>query len=112
MKRIVFLLLSLLLCTLSHFPALADDDKDHYHHEDLTGGATRDRRLPSLLGAPAVQKPFERGEWLRPDSFWYQEAQKEFMKIAPRTIRVAPWRTGQQPISPCGISSGTIPMPR
>ncbi len=82
MKRIACLLLFASLCAFTTVAdtAVADDDKNHQHHEDLT---------PSQLGtvsfpvscAPDVQKPFERGVALL-HSFWYEEAQKQFQQIA------------------------------
>jgi tetratricopeptide (TPR) repeat protein len=81
MKRIAFLLLFSALFTLT---AVADprpdDDKNHPHHEDLTSAQLGTVTFP-VSCAPAVQKPFERGVALL-HSFWYEEAQKEFTKIA------------------------------
>ena len=77
MKRLTWLLLFCLLCTLS---ALADDDNDHAHHEDLNESQLGTVHFPVSCAA-AVQKPFERGVALL-HSFWYEEAEKEFLQIA------------------------------
>ena len=77
MKRIACLLLFFSLCT---FVALADDDKDHPHHEDLTATQLGTVNFPVSCAA-SVQKPFERGVALL-HSFWYEEAQKQFQQIA------------------------------
>ena len=80
MKRIAGLLLLLSLFTLS---ALADDDKgdkDHHHHEDLTETQLGTVHFPISCTA-SVQKPFARGVALL-HSFWYEEAEKEFLDIA------------------------------
>jgi tetratricopeptide (TPR) repeat protein len=81
MKRIACLLLSCLFA-LAAFAgtALADDDKDHHHHEDLTTAQLGTVTFP-VSCAPSVQKPFERGVALL-HSFWYEEAEKEFMQIS------------------------------
>lgn len=71
------LFLTLAIVAFAASPLLADDG---HHHEELT---------PDQLGtvhfdiscAPAVQKPFERGVALL-HSFWYEEAEKEFLQIA------------------------------
>jgi tetratricopeptide (TPR) repeat protein len=78
MKHIACLLLfSSLLLTLT---AVADDDKNHQHHEDLTAAQLGTVTFP-VSCAPDVQKPFERGVALL-HSFWYEEAEKEFQQIA------------------------------
>jgi hypothetical protein len=79
MKRFSWLLVFSLLCTLS---ALADDDhdKDHHHHEDLTETQLGTVHFPISCVA-SVQKPFARGVALL-HSFWYEEAEKEFLAIA------------------------------
>ena len=76
MKHIAWLLL---LASLFTLPSLADDDKDH-HHEDLTTAQLGTVTFP-VSCAPNVQKPFQRGVALL-HSFWYEEAEKEFTKIA------------------------------
>ena len=58
---------------------LAMADEDH-HHEDLTAAQLGTVHFP-VSCAPAVQKPFERGVALL-HSFWYEEAEKEFVQIA------------------------------
>jgi hypothetical protein len=77
MKRFAWLLLFTLCCTLSSF---GDDDKDHHHHEDLT--ETQLGTVHFAISCDAsVQKPFARGVALL-HSFWYEEAEKEFLDIA------------------------------
>jgi len=78
MKRLAWLLLFSFLCPLT---ALADDeDKNHHHHEDLTETQLGTVQFP-ISCAASVQKPFARGVALL-HSFWYEEAEKEFLKIA------------------------------
>jgi tetratricopeptide (TPR) repeat protein len=77
MKRFAYLLLFSCLFSLSTF---ADDDKDHPHHEDLTTAQLGTVHFPVSCAASA-QKPFERGVALL-HSFWYEEAEKEFLQIA------------------------------
>ncbi len=84
MKRIAFLLLFSSLFTLT---AVADDDKDHQHHEDLTAAQLGTVSFPVSCAA-SVQKPFERGVALL-HSFWYEEAEKEFQQIATDDPRCA-----------------------
>ncbi len=78
MKRLAWLLLFSFLCTFAVF-ANGDDDKDHPHHEDLNESQLGTVHFP-VSCAPAVQKPFERGLALL-HSFWYEEAEKEFLQI-------------------------------
>jgi len=71
----------LLLCaSLLSFTVFADDDKDHHHHEDLTETQLGIVHFPVSCAA-SVQKPFARGVALL-HSFWYEEAEKEFLEIA------------------------------
>jgi hypothetical protein len=72
------LLFSCLCCSV----VFADDDqdKDHHHHEDLTEAQLGTVHFP-ISCAPSVQKPFARGVALL-HSFWYEEAEKEFLDIA------------------------------
>jgi tetratricopeptide (TPR) repeat protein len=77
MNRVACLLLFSSALTLAAF---ADDDKNHPHHEDLTAAQLGTVNFP-VSCAPAVQKPFERGVALL-HSFWYEEAEKEFQRIA------------------------------
>jgi tetratricopeptide (TPR) repeat protein len=78
MKRFACLLL---FVALSTFAAFADDtDKDHQHHEDLTETQLGTVHFP-ISCAASVQKPFARGVALL-HSFWYEEAEKEFLQIA------------------------------
>jgi tetratricopeptide (TPR) repeat protein len=77
MKRFACLLL---FVSLVNFTAFADDDKDHHHHEDLTETQLGTVHFP-ISCAASVQKPFARGVALL-HSFWYEEAEKEFLDIA------------------------------
>jgi len=78
MRRLAYLLLFVSLLTFNTFAA--DDDKDHHHHEDLTESQLGTVRFP-ISCAASVQKPFARGVALL-HSFWYEEAEKEFLDIA------------------------------
>jgi len=83
MKRLAWLLIfSVTFSVLFTFTAFADDDKDkeHHHHEDLTEMQLGAVHFPVTCAA-SVQKPFARGVALL-HSFWYEEAEKEFMQIA------------------------------
>ena len=80
MKRLAWLLLFSLLVTLPTVAATGDDDKDHHHHEDLTETQLGTVHFPVSCAA-SVQKPFQRGVALL-HSFWYEEAEKEFIDIA------------------------------
>ncbi len=62
------------------FAAFADDEKDHHHHEALTETQLGTVHFP-ISCAASVQKPFARGVALL-HSFWYEEAEKEFLDIA------------------------------
>ena len=78
MKRVASLLLFVSLITLVAF---ADDDKDkEHHHEDLTETQLGTVHFPVSCAA-SVQQPFARGVALL-HSFWYEEAEKEFLQIA------------------------------
>ncbi len=81
MKRIMWLLL-LSFCLSTAFAAgpPADDDRAHPHHEDLTTTQLGTVVFP-VSCAPTVQKPFQRGVALL-HSFWYEEAEKEFIQIS------------------------------
>ncbi len=79
MKRIAWLLLLSSLFVLSTF-ADDDDDKEQPHHEDLSASQLGTVVFP-VSCSPSVQKPFERGVALL-HSFWYEEAEKQFQKIA------------------------------
>jgi hypothetical protein len=77
MKRFAWLLsLSLLFA----FTAFAADDQEHNHHEDLNETQLGTVHFP-VSCAKSVQQPFERGVALL-HSFWYEEAEKEFLEIA------------------------------
>lgn len=77
MKRLAWILTLFLLFPLAN---LADDDQGHHHHEDLSATQLGTVHFPVSCAA-AVQKPFERGVALL-HSFWYEEAEKEFVRIA------------------------------
>jgi tetratricopeptide (TPR) repeat protein len=79
MKRLAWLLLFSLLVTLPTVATTGDDDKDHHHHEDLTETQLGTVHFPVSCAA-SVQKPFQRGVALL-HSFWYEEAEKEFIDI-------------------------------
>ena len=70
----------LVISCLFTFTALADDDKEHHHHEDLNEAQLGTVHFATSCAA-SVQKPFERGVALL-HSFWYEEAEKEFLQIA------------------------------
>jgi tetratricopeptide (TPR) repeat protein len=77
MKHFAWLLL---LSVLFGFPAFADDEQGHQHHEDLNETQLGTVHFPTSCAA-AVQEPFQRGVALL-HSFWYEEAEKEFLQIA------------------------------
>src|SRR5271156_905170 len=81
MKHIARPLLFPLLFALivSAETAIADDNEGH-HHEDLTAAQLGTVTFPVSCD-PAVQKSFERGVALL-HSFWYEEAEKEFIHIS------------------------------
>jgi len=70
----------LLFCLTFTLVAAAVDDEDHHHHEDLTETQLGTVHFP-VSCAQSVQKPFARGVALL-HSFWYEEAEKEFLDIA------------------------------
>jgi tetratricopeptide (TPR) repeat protein len=74
MRRLCF---AVCLMVFFCFPTFADEGQ---HHEELTPEQLGTVHFP-VSCAPAVQKPFERGIALL-HSFWYEEAEKEFEKIA------------------------------
>ena len=76
-KTACLLLLSVFFFTLAAF---ADDDHDAHHHEALTETQLGTVHFP-VSCAESVQKPFARGVALL-HSFWYEEAEKEFLEIA------------------------------
>ena len=78
MKRLACVLLFSVLISFTAFAD--DDDKNHHHHEDLTETQLGTVHFPVSCSA-SVQKPFARGVALL-HSFWYEEAEKEFLQIA------------------------------
>jgi len=84
MKRLAWLLIFSFIFT---FSAIADDEKDHHHHEDLTETQLGTVHFPISCSA-SVEKPFARGVALL-HSFWYEEAEKEFIDIAKDDPRCA-----------------------
>jgi hypothetical protein len=91
MKRIALLLILSFLFTLSAFADDEKGDKDHHHHEGLTETQLGTVHFP-ISCAASVQKPFARGVALL-HSFWYEEAEKEFLDIAKDdpTCAMAHW---------------------
>ena len=73
MKTCLFLLAILFLS-----PAVLADDEGH-HHEDITEAQVGTVHFPTSCSA-AVQKPIERGVAML-HSFWYEEAEKQFVQI-------------------------------
>lgn len=73
MKTFLFLLAVLFLT-----PAVLADDEGH-HHEEMTEAQVGTVHFPSSCAA-AVQLPVERGVAML-HSFWYEEAEKEFVQI-------------------------------
>ncbi len=74
MKYSAFIFAVALFFTL---PALADED---HHHEDLTPDQLGTVHFP-VSCSPSAQKTFERGVALL-HSFWYEEAEKDFVQVA------------------------------
>jgi len=77
MKQVAWVLV---LSCLGALPALADDEKTPHHHDELNQTQLGTVHFPTSCAA-TVQKPFERGVALL-HSFWYEEAEKEFLEIA------------------------------
>jgi hypothetical protein len=73
MKTLLFLLTILFLA-----PCVLADDEGH-HHEDITEAQVGTVHFPTSCAA-AVQKPIERGVAML-HSFWYEEAEKQFVQI-------------------------------
>lgn len=80
MKKLAWFALLLCLCTFTTFaPAQhADDEKTPHHHDELNETQLGTVNFP--VSCPSVQKSFERGVALL-HSFWYEEAEKEFIEI-------------------------------
>ena len=90
MKRIACPLVFFLLLALIVFAETAiatDNENEGHHHEDLTTAQLGTVTFPVSCD-PAVQKPFERGVALL-HSFWYEEAEKEFVQISARAPNCA-----------------------
>jgi tetratricopeptide (TPR) repeat protein len=79
MKHLAWLLA---LCFLGRFPAFADDEKTPHHHDALDQTQLGTVHFP-ISCAASVEKPFARGVALL-HSFWYEEAEKEFLEIGKR----------------------------
>src|SRR5690242_15191688 len=77
---------ALLFALVSLFGVILLADETH-HHEDLTAEQLGTVHFP-VSCASAVQKPFERGVALL-HSFWYEEAEKQFAKVAQDDPRCA-----------------------
>jgi tetratricopeptide (TPR) repeat protein len=75
MKKYLFLL-AILLGALTLL--VADDDEGH-HHEDISEAQVGTVHFPSSC-APAVQQRIERGVAML-HSFWYEEAEKQFVQV-------------------------------
>lgn len=70
--------LTLALCVSS--PAIADDEGEgHHHHEEMTDVQVGTVHFPTSC-APTVQKSIERGVAML-HSFWYEEAEKQFVQV-------------------------------
>ena len=91
MKNLACFLLLLSALAVAFAAADDDKDKDHHHHEDLTETQLGTVHFP-ISCAASVQKPFARGVALL-HSFWYEEAEKEFVEIAKDdpTCAMAHW---------------------
>jgi hypothetical protein len=93
MKRVPSLLcVSVFTLSALAGTALANDDEGQHHHEELTTAQLGTVTFP-VSCAPDVQKPFERGVALL-HSFWYEEAEKEFLQISARAPNCAMARWG------------------
>lgn len=72
--------------------AIADDEGEgHQHHEEMTEVQVGTVHFPSSC-APAVQKSIERGVAML-HSFWYEEAEKQFVQVEKDdpTCAIARW---------------------
>ncbi len=87
MKRIACPLLFFLLALIMLAETAVADDNEGHHHEDLTTAQLGTVTFPVSCD-PAVQKPFERGVALL-HSFWYEEAEKEFVQVSARAPNCA-----------------------
>jgi tetratricopeptide (TPR) repeat protein len=93
MKRVPCLLcVSVFTLSALAGTALANGDEGQHHHEELTTAQLGTVTFP-VSCAPDVQKPFERGVALL-HSFWYEEAEKEFLQISARAPNCAMARWG------------------
>ncbi len=91
MKNLACFLLLLSALAVAFAAADDDKDKDHHHHEALTETQLGTVHFPISCVA-SVQQPFARGVALL-HSFWYEEAEKEFVEIAKDdpTCAMAHW---------------------
>jgi tetratricopeptide (TPR) repeat protein len=80
MKRLASLLLVFFLFLAFSSTLADDDDKNQHHHEDLNEAELGTVHFETSCTA-SVQKRFGRGVALL-HSFWYEEAEKEFLVIA------------------------------
>jgi tetratricopeptide (TPR) repeat protein len=82
MKKLAWMVVFSCICTSAAWAitAQADDEKTPPHHDALNETQLGTVHFPVSCAA-SVQKPFERGVALL-HSFWYEEAEKEFLDIA------------------------------
>jgi tetratricopeptide (TPR) repeat protein len=78
MKSLAWLLLVSFFLLFTVGAVAQDDEKDH-HHEDLNQSQLGTVHFPVSCAA-SVQQPFERGVAML-HSFWYEEAEKDFVDI-------------------------------
>ena len=80
MKTRLVVSLLVLSVALGCVLAYADDEAEgHHHHEEMTEVQVGTVHFPTSC-APAVQKPIERGVAML-HSFWYEEAEKQFVQV-------------------------------
>jgi hypothetical protein len=81
MKKLAWFVLLCCLCALTTFTFAqnADDEKSPHHHDELNETQLGTVHFP--VSCPSVQQAFGRGVAML-HSFWYEEAEKEFVKIA------------------------------
>jgi len=76
MKRSLLLPIAVVVCALGSTSAMADEG----HHDDLTASQLGKVQFPTSC-VTSVQKSFERAVALL-HSFWYEEAEKQFVQVA------------------------------